>query len=66
MEEYSLCGDLNINGHHRLICLDPWSRESGTLSEYGIVGVIVTLLEEVCHCGAGFKVLYAQLQLVCP
>jgi hypothetical protein len=50
MEEYSLCGDLNINGHHRLICLDPWSRESGTLREYGIVGVVVTLLEKVCHC----------------
>jgi hypothetical protein len=29
----------------------------GTIKRYGLVGVVVALLEEVCHCGVGFETL---------
>ena len=33
---------------------------SGTIRRYGLVGVDVALLEELCHCGAGFEFSYTQ------
>jgi hypothetical protein len=38
----SYCGGLNMLGSG-----------SGTISRCGLVGVDVSLLEEVCHCGGG-------------
>ena len=31
-----------------------------TIEGYGFLGVVMALLEEVCHCGTGFEVSYAQ------
>ena len=38
------CGSLNVIGSHNLI-------GSGTIRRCGFVGVGMTLLEEMCHCG---------------
>jgi hypothetical protein len=40
-------GGLNMNGPHRLMCLNAWPIGSGTIRRYGLVGEGVTLLEEV-------------------
>ena len=40
-------------GPHRLMCLNAWSIGSGTIRRCGLVGVVVALLEEVCHYGGG-------------
>ena len=48
-----LCGGLNRNGPNRLMCLTAWPIGSGTIRRCGLVGVGVTLLQEVCHCGGG-------------
>jgi hypothetical protein len=40
--------------------LNAWPTGSGTIRRCGFVGVGVALLEEVCHCGMGFEVSYAQ------
>jgi hypothetical protein len=37
------CGGLNMLGPG-----------SSTIWRYGLVGISVALLEEVCHCGCGF------------
>ena len=42
MMDYSLCDGLHMLGPG-----------SGTIRKCGPVGVGVTLLEEVCHCGCG-------------
>lgn len=34
--------------------------KSGTTKSYGLVGVDMALMEEVCYLGMGFKVLYAE------
>ena len=39
-----VCGGLNENGPHRLI-------GSGTVGRFGLIGIGVTLLEEVCQGG---------------
>ena len=44
---------LNKNGAHRLMCFNVWPIGGGTIRRYGLVGVGVALLEEVCHCGGG-------------
>ena len=36
------CGGLSKNGPHRPLAI-------GTISRYGLVGVCVVLLEELCH-----------------
>ena len=46
-------GSLNVIGPYNLI-------GSGAIRRCGFVGVGVALLEEVCHCGAGFEVSYTQ------
>jgi hypothetical protein len=33
-----------------------FGHRNGTIRRCGLVGVGVALLEEVCHCGAGFEV----------
>ena len=38
---------------------------SGTISRYSLVEVGVASLEEVCHCGGGFEVSFAQASLQC-
>ena len=43
------CGSLNVVDSHNLI-------GSGTIRRCDFVGTGMTLLEEVCHCGAGFEV----------
>ena len=53
-------GGVNRNGHHGLPCLNAWPIGSGTIRRCGLVGQSVALLEEGCHCGAGFEVSYAQ------
>ena len=40
------CGALSVTGPHNLT-------GSGSIRSCGFVGVGVTLLEEVCHCGDG-------------
>jgi hypothetical protein len=35
------------------MCLNTWPTGSGTIRRYGLVGVGVVLLEDVCHCGDG-------------
>jgi hypothetical protein len=45
------CGGLNRYGPHRLLYLDAWPIGSGTIRRCGLVGVGVTLFDEVCHCG---------------
>jgi hypothetical protein len=47
------CGGLNGYGPHRLMCLNAWPIENGTIRRCGLFGVGVALLEEVCHCGDG-------------
>ena len=47
------CGGLNRNGLHKLMCLNVWPIGSGTIRRCSLVGVGMTLLEEVCHCGGG-------------
>jgi hypothetical protein len=42
-------GGLNRFGLHRLMCLNPWPIGSGTIRKYGLVGVEMDFLEEVCH-----------------
>jgi hypothetical protein len=46
-------------GPHRLICLNVWSPESGSIRRYVIVGVGVALLEKVCYYrwALGFQML---------
>jgi hypothetical protein len=44
-----LCGDLNENGPHTLICLNNWPSVGGIVWE-GLGSV--ALLEEVCHWAA--------------
>jgi hypothetical protein len=46
-------GGLNRCGPHRLMCLNAWPIWSVTLRRCGLVGVDMTLLEEVHHCGGG-------------
>lgn len=43
------CGDLNKNCPHRLVDLNAWLAESGTMRRCDIVRGDVVLLEEVCH-----------------
>ena len=38
---------------------------SGTISRYSLVEVGVASLEEVCHCGGGFELSFAQASLEC-
>jgi hypothetical protein len=46
---------------HRLTCLSAWLIGSGTIRRYGLVGVGVALLKEVCHCWEGWGLIsYAQ------
>ena len=45
------CGGLNRNGYHAVMCLNAWPIGSGTTMKYGLIGVGVAFLEEVCHCG---------------
>ena len=49
------CGPLNRYGPHRLMGLNVWPIESGTIWRCDLGGVDVTLLEEVCHCGQALK-----------
>ena len=42
MTVQKICGGLSGNGTQRLI-------ESGTIGRCGLFGVVVALLEEVCH-----------------
>jgi hypothetical protein len=56
------CGSLNREESHRLIDLNVWSPVNGTIRKCGLVGVVVALLEEVCHCGWAFEVSNAQTQ----
>jgi hypothetical protein len=32
-------------------CVNTWPIGNGTTRRCGLVGVVVALLEEVCHCG---------------
>jgi hypothetical protein len=45
------CGDLNRFEPHRLMCLNAQPMARGTIRRYDLVGVDVTLMENVCHCG---------------
>jgi Fe-S oxidoreductase len=45
------CGSLNRNGPHRLMCLDDWPIGSDTIRRLGLVGIGVSLLQEVGNCG---------------
>ena len=38
------CNRLNRNGPHRLVCLNAWLIESGTIRRHGLVGIGVALL----------------------
>ena len=50
-EKNTLC---LLRGHHGLCGgLNMLGPGSGTIKRCGLVGVGVTLLEEVCHCGCG-------------
>ena len=44
----TLCGGLNRNDPHRLICMNVWPIGSNTIRRCGLDGVGVALLEEVC------------------
>ena len=46
LQYFYLCGDLNMLGPG-----------SGTIRKCDLVGVGMTLLEEVCYCGVGFETL---------
>ena len=48
---FPVCGGLNRSGPHRLMYLNAWLIESGTLRRCGLVGVSVAFLGVVCHCG---------------
>ena len=51
------CGGLNRYGPHRLMCLNAWSIEHGSIRRCGLFFEVgVALMEELCHCGEGFKV----------
>lgn len=49
-------GGLNRSGPNRFMCLTGWPTGSGTFRKCDLVGVDMTLLEEVCHVGAGLEV----------
>ena len=51
IESDRVCSGLNRFGPHRLMCLNMLDPGSGTIRKYGLFGVGVVLLEEVCHCG---------------
>ena len=53
-----MCGGLNENAPHRLICLNTWSLIGGTICER-LGGV--SLLEQVCHWEEALR-----LQKTCP
>ena len=53
------CGSLNENDPHRL-------RRSGTIRKYGLFGIEMSLLEEVCHWGVGYEVSNAQARPSIP
>lgn len=55
------CGGLNRSGLHRLMCMNAWPTESGTIKRYGLMGVPVALLVEVCHCGSGLWCFLSQV-----
>ena len=62
---------LNKYGHHRLMCLNAWPIESGTIRRYGLVEVGVALLKYMWLCWkkcvtveVGFEVSYAQCEIV--
>jgi hypothetical protein len=48
------------NSPYRLIDLNAWLPESGTIRRCGLVGVGVAFLEEIRHWGVGFEVSDAQ------
>ena len=54
------CDGLNRNGPYRLVCLNAWPIKNSTIRRCNLVGVSLAFLEEVCHCGVGFEVSYAQ------
>ena len=57
------CSGLNKNGRHRFIhVLEHLAIGSGII-RFGLVGVSVVLLEEICYFGGGFEVVYAQVML---
>jgi hypothetical protein len=45
------CGGWNRFDPHRFTCLKAWLIGNSTIKMYGLVGVGLTLLEEVYHCG---------------
>lgn len=53
-------GGLNTNSPHRVTCMNAWPTENGTFKRCGLVWIGMALLEQVYHCGASFKVSYAQ------
>jgi hypothetical protein len=47
----AICGGgLNRKGHYKRKCLNACPIGTGTIKKCGLVGVIVALLEIVCHC----------------
>jgi hypothetical protein len=46
---------ITIHEHDGLNMLHP---ESGTIGRYGLLGVGLALLKEVCHCGSRFETLF--------
>jgi hypothetical protein len=48
-----LCGGLNRNGSHRLMCLNAWPTGRDTI-RCVLVKIGVALLEDMCHCMVGF------------
>lgn len=42
------CGGLNRNDPHKFVCLNIWPIWNDPIRMYGLAGVDVTSLEEVC------------------
>ena len=47
------CSGLNRFGVHGSRCLNAWLIGSDITKSCVLVGIGMTLLEEVCHCGGG-------------
>jgi hypothetical protein len=47
----TICNCWNRYGPHRLMCLNAWPMENGTIRRGDLIGGVVTLSEKMCYHG---------------
>ena len=60
------CDGLNRYDSHSLMCLNAWAMGSGTIRDYGLIGISMTLVGVGCHWCVGEQALSSYVRKLCP